>query len=250
MKSRDELIREIEVLRDRISRLTAASLPVSTVLREVINSARVLTALVWCHCDRRRFGAGPRLRHLQFRGQRAPTDGELARRAAKLRALPRPAGNTADARLGDEEQVAGSGGYKRRIGGVGCGVNCCASWADTFRRSTRCSMPRPEVCFRSPVLFFHRHEALLPIHLVAATDPHHQDTQSIALNVADHAAMPYPITPQLTQRAGECLAQLPWILQSRDPLVHVIDNASCHLLVELAKLGPGGCGVFNGDYIE
>ena len=100
LKSRDELIREIEVLRDRISRLTAASLPVSTVLREVINSARVLTALVWCHCDRRRFGAGPRLRHLQFRGQRAPTDGELARRAAKLRALPRPAGNTADARQG------------------------------------------------------------------------------------------------------------------------------------------------------
>ena len=49
MKSRDELMQEIEVLRDRISKLTAASLRISasldldTVLSEVVESARVLT---------------------------------------------------------------------------------------------------------------------------------------------------------------------------------------------------------------
>lgn len=49
MKSRDELMREIEVLRDRISRLSAASLRISasldldTVLSEVVESARALT---------------------------------------------------------------------------------------------------------------------------------------------------------------------------------------------------------------
>ena len=49
MKSHNELNREIEVLRDRISRLSAASLRISasldlaTVLREVVESARALT---------------------------------------------------------------------------------------------------------------------------------------------------------------------------------------------------------------
>ena len=49
LKSRDELMREIEVLRDRISRLSAASLRISasldlnTVLSEVVDSARALT---------------------------------------------------------------------------------------------------------------------------------------------------------------------------------------------------------------
>ena len=49
MKSRDELIRENEVLRERISRLSAASLRISasldlsTVLEEVLNSACELT---------------------------------------------------------------------------------------------------------------------------------------------------------------------------------------------------------------
>ena len=49
MKSRDELMQEIEVLRDRISKLTAASLRISasldldTVLSEVVESARALT---------------------------------------------------------------------------------------------------------------------------------------------------------------------------------------------------------------
>ena len=76
----------------------------------------------------------------------------------------------------------------------------------------------------------------LPVHLVAATDPHHQDTQHIVLNIANHAAIPYPIPPQLTQWAGQCLAPTPWVLHPRNPLVHVIDNASSHLLVELTKL--------------
>ena len=49
MKSRNELIREIEVLQDRISKLSAASLRISasldldTVLKEVVESARSLT---------------------------------------------------------------------------------------------------------------------------------------------------------------------------------------------------------------
>ena len=49
MKSREELMREIEVLRDRISKLSAASLRISasldldTVLYEVVESARALT---------------------------------------------------------------------------------------------------------------------------------------------------------------------------------------------------------------
>ncbi len=49
LKSRDELVREIEVLRERISRLSAASLRISasldldTVLSEVVESARALT---------------------------------------------------------------------------------------------------------------------------------------------------------------------------------------------------------------
>ena len=56
--------------------------------------------------------------------------------------------------------------------------------------------------------FSHRHVILSPVYLVAAADPHHQNTQSIVLNVADHAAIPYPIPPQLTQWAGQCLARL------------------------------------------
>ena len=49
MKSQDELRRENEMLRDRISRLSAASLQITasleltTVLREVVESARALT---------------------------------------------------------------------------------------------------------------------------------------------------------------------------------------------------------------
>ena len=49
MKSREELMREVEVLRDRISKLSAASLRISasldidTVLSEVVESARALT---------------------------------------------------------------------------------------------------------------------------------------------------------------------------------------------------------------
>ena len=49
LKSRDELMQEVEVLRDRISKLSAASLRISasleleTVLSEVVESARVLT---------------------------------------------------------------------------------------------------------------------------------------------------------------------------------------------------------------
>ena len=49
MKSREELTREVEVLRDRISKLSAASLRISasldidTVLTEVVESARALT---------------------------------------------------------------------------------------------------------------------------------------------------------------------------------------------------------------
>ena len=85
----------------------------------------------------------------------------------------------------------------------------------------------------------------LPVHLVAATDPHHQDPQNVVLNVADHTAIPYPITPQLAQWAGQCVAQGPWVIQSRNPLVHEKDNASRRLLVELAKLVPGGSSVLN-----
>ena len=53
LKSRDELMREIEVLRDRISKLSAASLRISasldldTVLSEAVESARALTGTRW-----------------------------------------------------------------------------------------------------------------------------------------------------------------------------------------------------------
>ena len=98
----------------------------------------------------------------------------------------------------------------------------------------------PNQSTHSPMAqFSHHHVILSPLYLVAAADPHHQNTQNIVLNVADQAAIPYPIAPQLTQWAGQRLAQVPWVLQSRYPLVHVIDNASSPLLVELAKLGPG-----------
>ncbi len=83
------------------------------------------------------------------------------------------------------------------------------------------------------------------VHHVAATAPHDQDTQSTVLNGADHAAIPYPMTPQLTQWTGQRLAQEPRVLQSGNQLVQVIDNASSHLRVELAKLGPGGFRVLD-----
>ena len=53
LKSRDELMQEIEVLRDRISKLSAASLRISAsldldvVLTEIVESARVLTGARW-----------------------------------------------------------------------------------------------------------------------------------------------------------------------------------------------------------
>ena len=53
MESRDELMQEIEVLRDRISKLSAASLRISAsldldvVLTEIVESARVLTGARW-----------------------------------------------------------------------------------------------------------------------------------------------------------------------------------------------------------
>ena len=54
-------------------------------------------------------------------------------------------------------------------------------------------LPGPSMA--NAAVFSHRQVTFLPVHLVAATDPHHQDTQHIVLNIANHAAIPYPIPP-------------------------------------------------------
>ena len=54
-------------------------------------------------------------------------------------------------------------------------------------------LPGPSMA--NAAVFSHRRVTFLPVHLVAATDPHHQDTQHIVLNIANHAAIPYPIPP-------------------------------------------------------
>ena len=83
------------------------------------------------------------------------------------------------------------------------------------------------------------------IYLVAPANLHDQDPQSTVLNVANHAVIPNPISPQFTQRAGQAPTQAPRLPRSGNSLVHVVDNAPSYLLVELAKLVRSGGGLFN-----
>ena len=102
MKSPDELRREIDALRERISRLsaailrTSATLDLGTVLREVVDSARALTGARYGviatlgdaghrrplrrDCDPRRRGAAPGVRLVRPHSGRTPTADELVRR--------------------------------------------------------------------------------------------------------------------------------------------------------------------------
>ena len=104
VKSPDELRRENETLRDRISRLSAAvlrvsaSLDLNTVLHEIVESARALTgARVGALTTVDDSGAAPELHHRRLRAGRAPPGRGLARRAAALRTPPGPAGRAESA---------------------------------------------------------------------------------------------------------------------------------------------------------
>ena len=97
MQSPDELRRENLILRDRISRLSAASLRISasldldTVLSEVVESSRALTGA--------RYGGivtigdsglDRGLRLFRLHSGRAPRDTGLGQRAAAVRTHPGP----------------------------------------------------------------------------------------------------------------------------------------------------------------
>ncbi len=86
---------------------------------------------------------------------------------------------------------------------------------------------------------------LLSVNFAPVAHLHHEHAQSTVLNVTNHPAIAYPVTPESTKRAGQCLARGTRVFQSGDALVHEIDDASRHLPVELAELSLGRVGVIN-----
>ena len=59
---------------------------------------------------------------------------------------------------------------------------------------------------------------LSTIYLVAATNPHHEHTQSVVLNASDDAGIAYPVLPELTQLGTfEGLPNAAWIFQPSVP---------------------------------
>ena len=83
------------------------------------------------------------------------------------------------------------------------------------------------------------------VHRVTPSDPHHQNTQYLVLDVADNPAVPDTVAPQPAERATQRLAQFSRVFQYGDPLVHVIDGALSRLPVESTEVGSGRVGVLN-----
>ena len=83
------------------------------------------------------------------------------------------------------------------------------------------------------------------INLRPVANLHHEDAQNLVLNVANYPTVTYPITPEAAKWTRQCLARAARVVQPGNSFIHLVDNAPCRLLVELAKLSLGRIGVIN-----
>lgn len=74
----------------------------------------------------------------------------------------------------------------------------------------------------------------LSVYLAPVADLHHEDAQRTILDVANHPAITYPVTPEASERASRRLAGTARIFQFGSSLVHEIDDATRRLPVQLA----------------
>lgn len=74
----------------------------------------------------------------------------------------------------------------------------------------------------------------LAVYVSAVAELDDQDAQRPILNVANHAKIPYSITPQATQWAGESFPRTARVSPAGNPFIQEIKNTFGRLLVELA----------------
>ena len=79
------------------------------------------------------------------------------------------------------------------------------------------------------------------VHLVTASDPHHEHTQSGALDAGDDAVIAYPVLPEPAQIGTlEGLPDATRIVQRGNAAMQKGKDTPCRLLIELTQLADGG----------
>ena len=93
--------------------------------------------------------------------------------------------------------------------------------------------------------FQHKEFAILPVDIFAPAQAHYQNAQRLIVDFANDAVLSDSITPEISERPAQCFAHATRVFQRGDAAVHVIEDATSGILVELVELPEGTGRVLN-----